>query len=127
MNGKTGRLEQFKCALFIMSDRTDGEKITALEIEMKNISQKVDDNYKASTMRFDKIDLSIQEVKNIVTDKYVNKDSFTEKIKDLETKIDELKGQSTFWKWAAPTLSAAVATIITGLISFLLFFYLQNN
>ena len=112
--------------------KTNSEKVVTLEVKMENLSQRVEDNYKSTTIRFDKIDLSIQEVKNIVSDKYVNKDNFTEKIDDLKRLIEEqnktidsMEKKSNFWKWAAPTLSAAIATIFTGVVVFLLIEYLR--
>ena len=117
-----------------MADLTDGEKITRLETQMEQIGKQVDSNFRASNIRFDKIDTSIEEVKNLITDKYVNKDNFLEKVTDLKKDIDMLDGQhrkmeqsSNLWKWLSPTLAGVAGSILTGVLVFLIISYLQTH
>lgn len=66
--------------------------------------------------KMERVQLDIQDIKQILRDGYATKDSLVSVAKDTEARLTKLEGASNFWRWLAPILAAIMGSVFTFLI-----------
>lgn len=62
------------------------------------------------------IQTNIFDIKTVLKEGYVTKDSLFQTAKDTETRLIRLESSSNLWKWLSPSLSAIIGSVLTFFI-----------
>lgn len=62
------------------------------------------------------IQTNIFDIKTVLKEGYVTKDSLFQTAKDTETRLIRLESSSNLWKWLSPSLAAIMGSVLTFFI-----------